>query len=349
MRLADYVECNKARLIERWKALAIDRLALELEDSQLLDHLPDFLDELSAAARDPAQRWDLECARSHGRQRMRIGVDIGTLTIEMALVGEALIGMIGADGLPLHRDEMQLLSRIVGEATAASVSAYAQMRDKQLSQQAAQHFSFIAHEIRNPLHNARMAAMLAGSGRGADERERNVERLQRALAQLSDLVDNSLVQARLFGEPRLTMEHQEVTDLIDAVREDVTAHAEARGLTLVIEAQQFSIDADRKLLVSALTNVVKNAIKFTHEGGKVTLRAKQVDGRALFEVKDECGGLPDDLHDRLFRPFVQAGSDKSGFGLGLAIVKQAVDAHRGAVRVINHPHDGCTFILDLPL
>jgi signal transduction histidine kinase len=329
--------------------LAIDRLALELEDSQLLNHLPDFIDELRAAARDPAQGWDLECARSHGRQRMRIGVDIGSLTIEMALVGEALIGMIGADGLPLHCDEMQLVSRLVGEATAASVSAYAQMRDKQLAQQAAQHFSFIAHEIRNPLHNAQMAAMLSNASRTAELHSQNVERLQRALTQLADLVDNSLLQARLFGDPCLNMERHEVTDLVAAVRNDVTAHAEARGLTVTIDAQPFAIAADRKLLVSALTNVVRNAIKFTHDGGEIKLRVQQTDGRARFEVKDQCGGLPEDLPERLFRPFVQAGNDTSGFGLGLAIVKQAVDAHRGSVQVINHPNDGCTFVLELPI
>jgi signal transduction histidine kinase len=70
----------------------------------------------------------------------------------------------------------------------------------------------------------------------------------------------------------------------------------------------------------------------------------------LFTVEDECGGIPEDLPKRLFQPFVQAGSDKSGFGLGLLIVKQATEAHRGSVRVTNRlDRSGCIFVLDLPL
>jgi signal transduction histidine kinase len=68
----------------------------------------------------------------------------------------------------------------------------------------------------------------------------------------------------------------------------------------------------------------------------------------LFEVFDGCGGLPEDLPQKLFQPFVQVGEDRSGFGLGLVIVKQAVEAHGGAVRVVNDPPQGCCFVVELP-
>lgn len=68
----------------------------------------------------------------------------------------------------------------------------------------------------------------------------------------------------------------------------------------------------------------------------------------MLEVEDRCGGLPEDLPERLFQPFVQAGDDKSGFGLGLMIVKQAAEAHNGSVRVVNTPGVACCFIIDLP-
>jgi hypothetical protein len=351
MPLADYIEANKYRVIERWKSLAVERLSLVLEESELVDHLPGFLDELAEAIRKPFQHWpDLESARNHGRHRMRLGVDPGGLTVEMALVGEALLMLAEDDGQAVSCSDARLISRVIGQATSASVNAYAALRDRQLADQAAQHFSFIAHEIRNPLHNAKLAAMaLKASAGNKAMQQQCVERLERALSQLSDLIDNSLLQARLLGEPSLHPEQHDVLELLHAAREDVAAHAEERGQTITIEAQRFTIDADRKLLISALSNLLKNAVKFTRDGGSITLCARTVDGRALFEIQDECGGMPEGVPERLFQPFVQASADKSGFGLGLAIVKQAVDAHHGAVRINDRPGDGCTFVLELPL
>lgn len=350
MQLADYIEANKDRVIERWKSMAAERLSLAIEDSELVDHLPDFLDELADAAREPFRHWpELESAREHGRHRMRMGVDLGGLTIEMALVGEALMMIAEEDGQQLSSQDARLVSRIIGQATATSVNTYAAMRDQQLAEQATQHFSFIAHEVRNPLHNAKLAAKAMMVVANREDRQRSAERLDRALSQLSDLIDNSLLQARLFGTPSLHVEQHDILELLHAAHADVAAHAEERKQTITIEAERFTIDADRKLLLSAITNLLKNAVKFTHDGGNIKLRARTVDGRALIEVDDECGGMPEGMAERLFQPFVQAGADHSGFGLGLPIVKQAVNAHHGAVRAVDHPGDGCSFVLDLPL
>ena len=351
MQLADFIQANKDRVIEHWKGMAAERLALAVEDSELVDHLPEFLDELSEAARDPFRSWpDLEAAREHGRHRLRMGVDPGALTVEMAMVGEAVLIIAEQDAQPLSYQDARLISRIIGQGTGASINTYAAMRDQQLANQAAQHFSFIAHEIRNPLHNAKLAARaMALANASPAIRERCADRLERALAQLSDLVDNSLLQARLFGEPKLQVEPQDAVDLLHAARDDVAAHAEERNQTIEIEAEQFTIMADRKLLISALSNLLKNAVKFSHDGGDIKVRGRTFEGRALFEVEDACGGMPEGMPERLFQPFVQAGADKSGFGLGLAIVKQAVDAHHGAVRAVDHPGDGCSFVIELPL
>jgi hypothetical protein len=106
--------------------------------------------------------------------------------------------------------------------------------------------------------------------------------------------------------------------------------------------------ADPRLLRSALSNLIRNAIKFSKPGGTIWLRGKEAQGRVLLEVEDECGGLPKGEVQKLFDPFVQAGQDRSGFGLGLAIAKQAVEAHDGSIRVHDLPGRGCVFVLDLP-
>ena len=75
---------------------------------------------------------------------------------------------------------------------------------------------------------------------------------------------------------------------------------------------------------------------------------QRIDHRVVFEVEDECGGLPVGSIEKLFDPYVQVGKDRSGFGLGLAIAKQAVDAHQGSLRVHNIVGSGCVFVLELP-
>lgn len=348
MNLADYIESNKQRLIERWRRYAIERLSLKLENSELVNHLPLFIDELVALLRSPPSgRPSIESARQHGEHRMRRGVDIGSLTEEMVLMGETIIELAHDDGLEPSGDEVLLLMRMIARGTAVSIGAYAAMRDRQLAEQATQHFSFIAHEIRNPLNNAHLAAQLLATD-GPGDREVHLTTLNRALSHLSDLVDNSLLQARIFGAPKLQAVACDARELIDAACEHVSLQALHKGIYVAVDAEPFDLDADRKLIVSALTNLLQNAVKFSCDAGRVVIRARAIDERAVFEVEDECGGIAEDQLPRLFKPFVQLGADDSGFGLGLAIVKQAAESHGGNVRVVNMPSKGCRFVMEMP-
>ena len=349
MDLADFIETNKQRLIDRWKELAVERLGLKLEESELLNALPDVVDDLLATLRNPSERWPvLESAQGHGRHRLRSGIDIGALTEELALITEVLCELSEEDGRELRCGEVRRFTRVIGRGTAASVNAYAAMRDEELARQASQHFSFIAHELRTPLQTARLAATLLGSGPEAS-RPRYLQRLARSLDHLTDLVDNSLLRVRLSSTPDMTVQRLDAREIVESACEYVADHAESRGIALTAEVGHFEIDADRKLLVSALTNLLKNAVKFTRGGSRITIRGCVQEARALFEVEDECGGMPEDLPPRLFQPFIQAHADTSGFGLGLMIVKQAAEAHGGSARVSNRPDEGCCFVMDLPL
>lgn len=346
MHLSDFIEAHKSEVIERWKQGVVRRLSTPLEESQLVNDLPEFIDEVVHLLQTPTETWEhMDGAASHGQQRVRVGLDIGGLTEEMALVGECILALANEAGHTFSSAQICRLLRVMSKGTSTSVRAYAAKRDEQLSAQAAQHFSFIAHEIRNPLGTARLACQLLAD-EGAPEK--HLRRLERALEQLSDLVDNSLVRARLEGEPELRLQTVSARDLLDDACGDLGAHIERRGQSLRIEADAFELDVDRKVMVSALSNLVRNAVKFSRNEGCIVVRARQEDERALFEIQDECGGMPEELPAKLFAPFVQAGNDRTGFGLGLMIVKQAVEAHRGSIRVANMPPTGCCFIVDIP-
>lgn len=348
MHLADFIAANKDAVIERWQEYARYRLNLELDRSELLDHLPHFIDDLIEALRSEEGEWPhVESAKGHGRQRLDVGVDAGSLTREMTLVGETVAELAEEQGADFSNRDLLRMMSIIGRGAAASVSAYAALRDKQLGDQAAQHFSFIAHEIRNPLHSARLAAqVLARVPEG--ERERHLERLDRALEQLENLVDDSLIEARLYGDTRLNVESVRSVELVGKAHDDLGGQVSEKALVLEHEVEDFTLDVDRTLLGSALINLMRNAVKFTREGGRIVVSARHTNGRAVFEVRDECGGIPAEFMPKLFKPFLQARSAKGGSGLGLLIVKQAVEAHGGSVRVDNEPGKGCCFSLDLP-
>ncbi|MEP6634585.1 MAG: HAMP domain-containing sensor histidine kinase, partial [Luteimonas sp.] len=81
---------------------------------------------------------------------------------------------------------------------------------------------------------------------------------------------------------------------------------------------------------------------------EVTLNVYAVADRILIDVEDNCGGLPPGDEERMFQPFTQAGTDRSGLGLGLSISRRSVEANGGILRVRDVPGSGCIFTIDLP-
>ena len=132
----------------------------------------------------------------------------------------------------------------------------------------------------------------------------------------------------------------------------ITAELEAqrRGLQLTVGpvAAGLTIHADRHLMVSALTNLLQNAFKFTRPHTQVSVRAIATADRARIEIEDECGGLPVGKVDDLFRLLNQSDNTRSGLGLGLGICRRAVEANDGTVDVRDLPGKGCVFSVDLP-
>jgi signal transduction histidine kinase len=254
--------------------------------------------------------------------------------------------LIGEYELPVTTAESATLVRFIGRGTAESVRAYARLRDQQLAEEASRHFSFVADELRTPLQTARLAVHLMSADQS--NQPDHLQRLRRAHEQLSDLVDNSLVEARLQGKPRIRLERWRTAELLQEAVANARMLAWRKSIELLSESDDTELFVDRNLMVSALTNLIANGVKFTKDGGVVRVRSRLVDDRVLFEIEDACGGMPDDLPARLFQPFVLAGADRSGFGLGLLIVKQAVEAHGGGVRVVNSPPNGCCFVVELP-
>jgi signal transduction histidine kinase len=339
---------HQAELLARWADAAEASFAGSLSRVELVDRMPRFVAELIQAlppGRPPPVDQTSDNAEEHGVQRLRLGFDIGEVVREYGLLHEVILALAAEAGLTPTVREAQVLAIEIGNGTRDAVTQYQAQRDGELQRQAAAHLGFIAHELRNPLASAQMAN--ESLRRHCPEGGRASEALGRSLARLSGMIDGVLSNASLTMGAAPSRKDVGLRALLADIVRDVADEAEAKGIVLSIQAEPLVVHVDPRLLSSAVSNLVRNALKFTKADTTVVVRAWRHEAHLLLEVEDECGGLPPGTSEELFKPFVQKGSDRSGFGLGLAIARQAVESLGGALRVEDHPGRGCVFRIEL--
>lgn len=325
-----------------------------LSETDILDSMKHFLDEIVAniegEERALLHHQDSEIARAHGSQRQELKRNIADLVREYHLFYETVLEVARRNGIRLADAQLDLLLRCLFSGAASAVEQFAAQEQAERQRIDYQNFAFVAHELRNPLFSTKLTWEVLQ--RKHPNLGREAELMTRGLQQLSELIDRSLEHSRnriVAAGADLAREPVDVAALLAEAEEDATSAAESKEVHIVVETEgHVVVDGDHRLLRSALTNLTRNAIKFSRRGGSVRLRSHVEVDKVAIDVEDACGGLPSERREHLFRAFVQAGGDRSGFGLGLAIAKQAAEAHGGSIRVTDVPGHGCVFTLELP-
>jgi signal transduction histidine kinase len=349
--LADLLERHTDEIVQEFVARARAGVAAHsLPREEVRNSLKEFLHDLAAQLRerstisDPPTNWP---AAHHGEQRFQLGYDIGGVIREYGTLHDVIFDLLARHDAHISMGEYRLFSQFLVAAIADAATQHERARDEQLQEVTARHIGFLAHELRNPLSSARMALRLLLLRKEVAD-NRSSQAMVRSLERLSELIDRALIEQRLRAGPALAPESIDLKPFLAELASESEIEAEACDLRIdVTVTTQRPLVADPRLLRSALSNLIRNAVKFSKPGGAISLRAKEAQGRVLIEVEDRCGGLPKGEVTKLFDPFVQAGKDRSGFGLGLAIAKQAVEAHDASIRVHDLPGKGCVFVLDL--
>ncbi len=214
----------------------------------------------------------------------------------------------------------------------------------------------LAHEIKNPLASIRSSVeQLSGSMQAGEDEKflaqlvvRESDRLSRLLSEFLDFSSVSVTQRTKLN----------LLELASAAAKVAQEHPDCRSETeILVEGDAVEIEGDEDLLHRVVFNLVLNAIQAAGDKAHVTVtvrRAKRADipggvsieKPALVKVVDNGPGIPGDLLNRLFEPFVTGRV--GGSGLGLAIVQRAVDAHQGLVFAESVPGRGTTFTVLLP-
>jgi signal transduction histidine kinase len=344
------LKARRQDLIDRWSRRIKGILAEALPRAELIDHVPEFVDDLTRAVYPDAVPLPggSPHAIEHGAQRLRLGFDAGEVVREYGILHLCILELAAEAALTLRLAEQEVVARWLNAGIADAISQYVSQRDVELQRQASEHLGFIAHEVRSPLSAAQLAfARLRG--RELSQGGRAVELLERNLKRTGEVIDNALTHAWLKMGVPVRPEPVPLARFIEDIRLDVEGEAEAKGIRVTVAVERaLQIEVDPRLLRSAVANLLVNAVKFSKPGGSVTIAARPSVGRVLIDVADSCGGLPPGKADELFKPLVQRSEDRSGFGLGLAIALQAAQAHNGTIKVRDVPAQGCVFTIDLP-
>jgi two-component system, OmpR family, sensor histidine kinase CpxA len=208
----------------------------------------------------------------------------------------------------------------------------------------------VSHELGSPL--SRMNVALALVRRKANPALLpELNRIQGDSSELNSMIQQLLRLARL--ESGLEEEEEEAYSLNELLRQvcldnQFTAEQSSKQVDL-LSSPQINLRGYRELLKRALDNILRNAIRFTPEGGRVEVDVlSRPNGLVVIQVKDSGIGVQDDKLEAIFEPFVRASSDRSGAGLGLAIARQAVHANRGTIRALNRVEGGLLIEVSLP-
>lgn len=350
MDLAELLLQRKERIFSVWAGAVRGSLHPEaMPRPELIDHLPIFVSEMAAALRTRTSPEQSPTAADHGAQRLNLGFNLDSVVREYGALRDAIVVVAQEEQVAISADDLQVLFDCTITGIAAAVSEYARERDAELRRQTNEHFGFLAHELRNPLGSAMMALeVLRQSEKLPEERATLV--LQRGLTRMQELIESTLRGAQVASGITVHRERVKLRGVLEDAELSAAAAAEAKSVGMSLRVpDDLELFVDPRLLSSAVTNLVSNAVKFTHPGGAIEVRATGDDSRVTIEVEDACGGLPPGAVEKAFAPFAQLGTDRSGFGLGLAIAKQAVDAHGGSLRIQNLPGKGCIFVLELPV
>ena len=334
---------------------------------------PEALSGLSYAADgESAQRWNF---RTHGPltsvdaptdSRLLAGLvrrlGVRSVAIVPMTSGHRVVGLLGVADRPggvAFGDEDTSLLLAAGSLAAVAIENMALHENvkkanatlEEYDRLKTQFVGMVAHDFRRPLTAIRGLAELVLVDEPPDP---TVKDYMRGIVEecdgLARLADDTLLLAKL--ETAGVEFRWGQTDLRALLREAVPSSSASHSFELDVPEGLPEVVVDAQRLRQVFSNLVTNAVKYSPQGGKITLRCR-VASEVTIEVSDQGLGIPKDQQEQLFKKFQRVQSEQhqavSGTGLGLYISRLIVEGHGGRIWVESEPGQGSTFCLQLPL
>jgi len=231
-------------------------------------------------------------------------------------------------------------------------------RERALEQSRRELVAFMSHDLRTPL--AGLRALAEGLEDGViEDQNAALSQMRQTVERMNGLVGDLFELSRLSAGPERPVQARGPLSLVELAYDvvgEAREHARQRHVDLVLDvaddADRLAVQGNGDELARALSNLVGNAVRHTHEDGQVRVSARRAaDGRALLAVTDGCGGIKADDLARVFeigwRGEPERGTRDAGAGLGLAIARGVIESHSGSISVAN-VDGGCRFDVELP-
>lgn len=370
--LHQLIEQNSRRIIEKFVAEAREHELppRALSHEEVADHLHRYLAEIVTVLRGGlADQVDSsKAAKQHGEQRWYVGYDLKSVILEYGLFRRVILDVVKESGGALTVEDCDPLAQFIHVAIADAAVEFMEnsllevKKALQLAEDAKgvrdELLAIVSHDLKNPLsviHGS--AALLSDDLRTADlaaklpDLEKHVGRIQRASSTMDRLIRDLLDLGRIrAGEFRLDVKKHLVEDLLREALEQAAPLAEQRSVVLRADTSDAgAVHCDRERVLQVFDNLLGNAIKFSPQGGTVTLTTRCHAHECTFAVSDQGPGIPKERLPFLFNRYWQApDTAPKGTGLGLAIAKGFVELHGGSILCESEVGAGSTFSFTLP-
>lgn len=213
----------------------------------------------------------------------------------------------------------------------------------------------ISHELKTPIGAVGLLAeALDGASDDPEQVRRFAHRLTQEAHRLARITQDIIELSRLQATDAIgNAERISARSVVSAAIDQNRVAAETRGIELAVRGDKsVEVIGNEPLLVTAVHNLISNAIQYSPDDSRIGVGVRVIDGVVEIAVTDQGEGIPEDDLDRVFERFFRVDQARSrntgGTGLGLAIVKHAVQNHGGEVRVWSQPGRGSTFTIRLP-
>lgn len=209
----------------------------------------------------------------------------------------------------------------------------------------------ISHELRSPLARLQLATGLARQT--PESVAASLNRIDEEARRLDKMIGELLTLSRAEHESMPGEQYFDLTGLLQAVVTDVRYEAQIPGVHIdfqVDEQEDYTVRGNAELIRRGVENVLRNALRFSHQGQHISVRLQAENQWLAIRVRDQGPGVDEEKLSSIFDPFVRVNSPLmgKGYGLGLSIVRKVILAHHGEVQAVNRPEGGLELTLRLP-
>lgn len=256
---------------------------------------------------------------------------------------------------PFTPDEFRLVTRRGLEKRKLVLETIALRREKEMLKE--NFAAIVSHELKAPLGAVQQNLfVLAGelSGKLTEKQENRLKRMKVRIADLLGLIHTWLrVTSTDLETIKENFKPISMKSVISKAVESVQPHATRKDIEIVTSLEELLslISGEEGTLTEALVNISNNAIKYSHMGSKVFIKAKESDDQIMISISDTGVGISKEDLPLIFDDFYSGNSHQAagrGSGLGLAISRRIIEIHNGSITVESELGKGSTFVIRLP-